>query len=271
MYFAIDDTYGSSQLAPSRFVTAERRTHVAVAFSAEQVDEIRHQMRSLIAYVNRDLEVKVGEFHFTDIFNRIGPWKDCANSGANIAVFEAFVNIYNINRWPVFVQTVDSRTFADHGIENFSGKLEGFDLSKKSDQSLFLLLIKIRSEFPPAPKKIRVLIDEGPKRKTGTKLGSSIFRDYSDRLEASFASSLEEPLLQIADFVAYSVNRLTNLTYKENRTEFDTEILELLGSIKWNSRDLLPQVGSRKDLAADADEAHARYRSSIGLVRRKKS
>lgn len=72
---AIDDTYGKAGDGPSVFVTEDRRTHVAVVFPDDQVDEIRGHMRGLLADVSEVLGMPVDELHFTDIYTRRGLWR----------------------------------------------------------------------------------------------------------------------------------------------------------------------------------------------------
>src|SRR6266446_2735014 len=113
MFIAIDDTYGPEQDTGSVYVTGARRTHVAVVFRDGEVAEIRQQLGNCRNFVTEMLGRQVSEFHFTDIYNRSGPWAS-AQKSENLDIIAAFASIYREYRWPVFVQTVDDRTMADH-------------------------------------------------------------------------------------------------------------------------------------------------------------
>jgi hypothetical protein len=51
MHIAIDDTYGPDTATGSRYVTDQRRTHVAVIFPDEEVEEYRSQIRGCLEEV----------------------------------------------------------------------------------------------------------------------------------------------------------------------------------------------------------------------------
>jgi hypothetical protein len=263
MKIAIDDTYGPTDQTTSRYVTGARRTHVAVLFDDSQVEEIRNELRNCLEYVNSE-GISASEFHFTDIYNRRGDWKK-SKDGFNLGIIEAFASIYRTYRWPVLIQTIDDRTFKDHGVSYEGQKVGDFDLSKREDLGLlFLLVTHVKSALPPAPEKTHLIIDEGH-RKAGTDFDKRVFGDAADHLEGKYEASHNEPLLQIADFLAFTINRNTYLATKQERTPLDNWFMELIGGMQINSSQITSEVLSKPLTIEDFDESHAKDRRLKGL------
>lgn len=267
MYIAIDDTYGGSDKDLSKYVTNSRRTHVGVIFNDDDVESIRYQVRAWLKQASKVIGVDLCEFHFVDIYNRYGDWSS-VNNGFNLFIFKLFADIYTLYRWEVVVQTIDDRTFNDHPEEKKiitdianSGKLAGFDFSKREDISLFWVMTKIKKRFPPT-EDVNIYIDEGI-RKSGGSIGSEIFNDR--KFKSEFVSSKDEPLIQIADFMAFSLNRVTNLSMKEKRSDVDNWFIRTIGGMPLNSPDV-SFMAVKKDFNKDHfDMAHKADRISKGL------
>ena len=252
MHIAIDDTYGPEIDTGSIFVTEKRRTHVAVVFPDQEADYIREQVVGCLDEIEKQTGVLTKEFHFVDIYNRNEPWNELPEH-MNLMLFEFFADIYTRYHWPVYIQTIDDRTLNDHDFNQFPLNIGHLDLSKREDLSLLLLLLKIKIDHKKKPSPIHVLIDEG-RRKPGVNIGNEIFHDWKEPFSGSYCSSGSEPLLQIADFLAYSINRSTYLSTKKNRTEIDSWFINLVGNMQINSSDVartvLPENFSVKDLDA---------------------
>jgi hypothetical protein len=122
MHIAIDDTYGPEIDTGSSFITGDRRTHFAIIFPDKEVQDIQTQVTECLAEMDKLTGIAVKEFHFVDIYNRKHPWNTLPNQ-LNLRLFEFFASIYNHYKWPVFIQTVDIHTLADHSIDGLVGKL----------------------------------------------------------------------------------------------------------------------------------------------------
>lgn len=161
------------------------------------------------------------------------------------------------------MQTIDHRTLADHAIR-LKGKVEGLDLSVKADLSLLFLLLRIRMEYQSKPERITLLIDEGA-RKPGTTIGNMIFHDWPEIFEGRYTSSGCEPLLQVADFLAYCINRSTYLATKRKRTAIDNWFSNLVGEMKINSSDVSAVVLTEDFMVEGFDRLHDLDRKRKGL------
>ncbi|MEZ8883948.1 DUF3800 domain-containing protein [Vibrio sp. 10N.222.54.F6] len=267
MHIAIDDTYGPNASTNSKFVTGNRRTNVGIVFPDDEVDYIRDQIKDCLRFIKEEFSVESEEFHFVEIYNRKSPW-DKLPDHANLGVLEAFAEIYTKYKWKVFIQTIDDRTLRDHGIVTVKGKVNQFHLEKPSDLSLFWLLIKIKKFYFKTNEKLTVFVDEGL-GKPNADVGNEVFHDYPNEYLGKFQSSSHEPLLQLADFIAFIVNRSTHLYMKENRTDTDNWFLELFNYIDINTDDLAKStvdvVDYRNFTISDFDELHTEDRRKKGL------
>jgi hypothetical protein len=260
MHVAIDDTYSSNVQIDSGYVTSNRRTNVAVCFPDEQVEHIRREISGCLDEVSALIGVRPDEFHFVEIVNRKGPWQKLNQHQAH-GVLAAFVAIYNHYRWPVLIQTVDDRTFTDHGV-TLGTTLHGLDPRKKEDQSLFLLMLRLRNELKD--QSFVLILDEG-RAKPGVKFGEKFFPEWGAKYKGYYDSSKNEPLLQISDFVAYAVNRLTNLSAKSNRTTKEDEQIVILGGLELNSDDMRKAVVPKDFGKSEFDALHYADRKEKGL------
>lgn len=263
MHIAIDDSYGPETETGSEYVTGQRRTHTAVVFRDDEVDEVRGQIRSCLDYIAEHIPVRPAEFHFVDIYNRKAPW-DLLPKRANLGLIGAFAEIYSRYRWEVVVQTIDQRTLADHRIEKFPGKVDGLDLTNRTDLSLAFLLVRIKHKYMHSKEPLSLFADEG-RRKPGATFANGFFWDWPSSFRGAYASSADEPLLQIADFVAYCINRSTHLSMKATRTEVDNWFLHTFARMNINCDDLKRALLPIDFSVADFDALHRLDRQSKGL------
>lgn len=262
MLIAIDDTYGPENIPPTRYVTGSRRTSLGVAVPENEADEIRQFIRNGLTLIRDEAGIQAEEFHFTDIFNRQGPWEVIKDS-SNIALIEIFVNLYNKNKWPVFIQTIDRRTLNDHGIK-LVGKAGKINLENWAHLAFVFLLTKIKDFILEINEPAVIYVDEGL-YKAGSQLSDEYFKNWPTEVKCHFESSAIEPIIQIADFLAFAINRSTYLATKPKKTEFDLEMLSLFGSIEINCKDISRVSASRNFSAESLDRFHDRDRKKKGL------
>ncbi|MCC8953133.1 DUF3800 domain-containing protein [Bradyrhizobium sp. Pear77] len=263
MHIAIDDTYGPLNHGTSRYITGKRRTQVGVLFDDSEVEHIRGQVNDCLAYIRERTGEWPDEFHFVDIYNRKGVWER-TEQGLNLRLFEAFAAIYSSYRWPVMIQTVDERTVSDLKGLDTALVLEGLDPKDYSQIALSLLCLRIRIRFKGTNEPLTLLLDEGLK-KAGKPFGDQLFRNWPSAFVGRFASSKSEGLLQIADFLAFCINRNTHLALKAQRTELDHWFLQLVSDMRIDSPDLSPFLAKPNFSTADLDEFHRRDRTLKGI------
>jgi hypothetical protein len=254
MRIAIDDTYGPDAPTGSTYVTGSRRTHVAVIFQDDEIGYVSEQISNCLNYLGSLTNGQPTEFHFADIFNRRGIWAQL-DGGVNLRIIETFSEIYKHHRWKVVIQTVDDRTITDHPELLKIPELESLDSRDRSKLSLLLLCIKIRLMFKATRPPIHMIVDEG-NYPPDTQFGKKIFGDWGENFSGKYASSRDEPLLQIADFIAFIINRSTHLSIKRKRTETDEWFLSLVGSMNIDCDDIKQGVLPKNFSVKDFDEIH---------------
>ncbi|EMW0953268.1 TPA: DUF3800 domain-containing protein [Citrobacter freundii] len=236
MFIAIDDTYSDPSSPSSVYVTANRRTHVAVIFSDEDAEDVRTQLPTCFEEINKQFKLNITEFHFKDIMNKKNEWRKLPKK-MRLAIFSFFAYLYNHYKWEVLIQTVDDRTIDDLGplVYELSDGVE----SKKVNSvlSLSLLLLKIRMEVKSLNENITIIMDEG-EGKPNDPFGYKFFPDMPEKYRGYYESSKNEPLLQMADFIAYSINRMTYLAMKPQRNEDDNEFIEIISNMDIKCQDL---------------------------------
>lgn len=264
MYIAIDDTYGTAGDNTSKYVTSDRRTNLAVIFSDTQVKHIREQIRSCLIDISEKYEIAANEFHFYEIYNRTGVWKPLIDKHPNlgIAIFQAFAEIYSIYKWPVFLQTVDDRTLHDVGILQIDTRIDELDLTNREDLSLVMLICKIKRACKELKEPINLFIDEG-RKKPGIPFGKALFYNWPASYVGTYQSSSEEPLLQIADFLAFCVNRNTHLQHKSERTDIDNWFINLVSAMGIDCSDL-----SLANLPAGFDTNHVDLLHQVDRIKK---
>ncbi|KUR78555.1 hypothetical protein [Novosphingobium sp. FSW06-99] len=262
MHVAIDDTYGPITATPSKYITGARRTYVAVEFPDHAVGDIRRNITNCLDEIPNLLGINPTEFHFVDIYNRSKEWKDVPDE-QNLKIFESFAQIYRMYRWRVHVQTVDDRTLSDHGF-HFDLTVDGIDLRERDGQALFFLLVKLKQRVPRPPERLTLRIDAG-RAQPGKPIAKALFSEWGPHYDGQYAASHLEPLIQIADFLAFSINRVTHLSLKPQRTELDLWFLNLVGSMDILSDDLARGLLPPNFTTTDIDDLHSADRKQKGL------
>jgi hypothetical protein len=219
-----------------------------------------------LAHLGRRLPSAPTEFHFTDFYNRRGVWRDLP-PGKNLNLLEAFARLYRHYPWKVFVQTVDNYTIGDWPqLLELDGMGELNPRESRADLSLLLLCLKIRIAYKAARPPIRLYVDQG-KHRPNTPFGAQLFRSWGDAYSGKFESSTAEPLLQVADFVAFCINRATYLETKAQRSSVDTNFLRMVEFMQIDCDHLKRWKTKAGFTVADLDEALRQDRRQKGLER----
>lgn len=217
----IDDTGSPGNTKETRFLKDDRKTLVGVFIDAEIRSKLEKMIEDVISILNKQFGIT--ELHFTDLINKRNQFSMLETSEVLILI-QLFSSALASLPLPFFVQTVHKNTLKENGLNN-DLEFESLKLNKNEDAALLLLLLKIKKylekEYPN--QIVEFVIDEG-RRKKGT------FETFESlgRISIEYKSSNDFKLLQVADFFAYSINRMQMTSVKENKTDFDKLILSLL-------------------------------------------
>lgn len=232
----IDDTGSPGiQDAPNNY-HPERKTWVAVLVPPAQMREVMVQMPAAL----EELKESVGadEFHFTEIYSGKKQFKG-VDLQVRLNLFVFMAKIFTEYRFPILVQTFDPETLADvqsRSNGQLPDSIPPFDLTSCNDLALFFLLIQVKGflqETEMRGKNARVFIDEGFK-KQGIALRIPSFENVFADSQICFADSSSIFPIQLADFAAFSLNRVQLIGGKQDRGSLDNEVLRILSPIAFN-------------------------------------
>ena len=125
-------------------------------------------------------------------------------------------------------------------------------------------LVKLKKALLPPSERLVLRIDAG-RGKPNSFFAKAVFREWGDHYDGRFAASDAEPLIQIADFLAFSINRSTHLQIKPHRTETDLWFLDLIGKMNIQSSDIVETAFDPDFSIEDVDEFHSQDRIKKGL------
>jgi hypothetical protein len=241
----IDDTGSPGLVHPSQRLHPERKSWVAVLIRPRDSVEVLQQMPGAIEELRRATGAK--EFHFADIYAGRKVFRGMEVS-LRLAFFRFMAHIFATYNFPVIVQTFDPQSLNSiHEMMRIPKRLGPFNFHKPADLALFFLLIRakwfLQQENTNDGPWARVFVDEGF-QKNGAAIKIPAFQQcYVDGLVCFARSDMVIPI-QLADFAAFSLNKTQLILGKQEKTDLDWEILEILSPISWNYIDLPKTVAT---------------------------
>jgi hypothetical protein len=250
----VDDTGSPGLGSADKRLHPERKTWVAVICSPDNVAEVLDQMPGSLEELRK--VTGATEFHFTDIYAGKGQFRG-TNPSLRIALFEFMAHMFLLYNFPILVQTLDPVTVEEvRGRGNFPKRLGPFNLMKQEDLALFCLLVRVKTflkeNATAAGPWARVFVDEGYKKNGAMLVMPSLRECFVDGF-VCFAKSNAVFPIQLADFAAFCLNRTQLILAKENITEFDRTLLEILSPIAWNYRNIAKVTMNEIELARRMD------------------
>ena len=172
---------------------------------------------------------QIKEFHASELYSGKGTFR-AADVETRFSLFRSLVSILHSHELPVIVQTLDpSSNLMEIGKERGERRLRHcWDLRKPKDMAFVTLLWRIEQYLSEENKKsptvaARVFVDEGYYKGGAAMSGFPAFTEES----IYFADSVLVPPLQLADFVAFTVNRHQLLTSKDTFDPIDVLFLSI--------------------------------------------
>jgi hypothetical protein len=251
---AIDDTGSPGKSTRSRFLHPDRKTFVAMLFTPAQREAAEAELPECLEYVREFCPIQ--EFHFVELYNRTGNFRGLTDAHAKAILF-AFCEIFSTYRPPVLVQTCDPDFFRKNGMSiRGAPKLDGLRVADHKQFALLFLLMRCKwyLEKHPVefPRPIDVVIDEGV-YKAGHRQPTHVLKDIASDGVLTFTNSKTAPVLQLADFAAFALNRMQLLSVKgKDRTAFDNEVLEVFGRANINYVNIEKVSSTLEELDAEA-------------------
>lgn len=238
----VDDTGSPGLQGTPVHLHPQRKSWVAVVVPQSQMAEVWQQFPRALDELK--LLTGASEFHFADIYNKRGAFKDVPLQ-ARLGVFGFMAHIFSVYSFPVFVQTFDPQTLRDfRGRGSFPDRLGPFNFKKHEDLALFLVLLRVKwhleKKYPEPERLARVFVDEGFKNNGAAIVIEPLKSVFADGLICFGRSNSILPL-QLADFAAFCLNRTQLLLGRQKLSELDEALLRIIHPIAWNYQNI-PQV-----------------------------
>jgi hypothetical protein len=223
----IDDTGSPGNFNESLFLKENRQTLVAVFIHKEIRKDLETTIKNITNILSNEFNIK--RLHFKDLINKNNEYNILKNDEV-IFIMEQVSKLISQIPLPYLVQSCNSNTLKENGIHIQKGiKIDNLNLENNEDAALFLLIAKLKNfvndNYPS--EEIEIIMDQGRKSAGNTEVFKSL-KGVSSNSEISYKSSTDFHLLQIADYFAYSINRMQTTAIKAKKTDLDIKILNLI-------------------------------------------
>lgn len=229
----IDDTGSPGLKTPG--LHSERKSWVAVLVPPRQIAEVMDQLPKALSFLE-ELGIKNPEFHFTDIWGGRGEFGKL-DLQQRLGIFRFMAYIFATYRFEVLVQTFDPDNAADiRSRGDWPESLGPLKFGNHEDLALIFSLLRVRMHLKSLAggnATACVVVDEG-RLSSGTAIVLPGLAPTFHAGAVHFANSRLVHPIQLADFAAFVMNRWQLLRVKDNLTELDKTLLELVAPIGEN-------------------------------------
>lgn len=239
----IDDTGTPGMKSKSKYDATDKKTWIALILTPEQRKEAYTQMADCIDEIKSLFNAT--EFHFTDIYSGKREFENVELS-SRLGIFQAFAEIFRQMQYPMLIQTFTSDDMLRSRIVVSDKKLkaDNFKLSDPSDFALFFLLFRIKKylqENKQIPLPVEIIIDEGRQKKNTTQK-CELLKGYLHNDTLVYKSSSEDYLLQLIDFVAFSINKVRWIMTNDRKSEIDYHLMKIFERADFNILNIKKQL-----------------------------
>jgi hypothetical protein len=243
----IDETGSPGQSTGSKYLHSRRKSWAGVILSPAQfaiaAKELPPAIQKLKDICGGD------EFHLTDIYRGHKSFKGVSIE-QRLGAIAFLAHIFAENQYPIIFQTLDPVGENAFSNSKFQRKLGPVNLRKHDELALWMLLIQIQNyssnQSNQVPAPIHVVLDESEKWKDSRSIDVSETVSHPSAFAGQMIYSRNSngfPLIQLADFAAFTINRqqwLMSLA-PEKITDFDVKFLHIVSRANLNSVNL-PKV-----------------------------
>ena len=229
----VDDT-GSPGGAGYRYLPRDRKTWVGVIIPPDRCAKALDAVKNVTSEINQ--KIKISELHFVDIFGGRKQYKDLSWD-ERLSIFSIMTDLFLSLKLGCILQSsfTAAEAVACRLALDLPSQLKPFNLNKVEDLALFVLLVKIdvaiRRDGATPAQKAYCFIDEGWKKKN---LGVQFVPGFLDSFAGNslmFGRSSELPLLQLADFAGFVVNRSQIIYGRNEMNKYDLEFMSVCAPI----------------------------------------
>ncbi|MCD8033460.1 MAG: DUF3800 domain-containing protein [Alistipes sp.] len=227
-YIFIDETGTPGQKTNSKYGGPSLCSWFAILVSQKEKSEIEGKINNL---KNRYLQsLNLDEFHFVELYNGKGDWR-LLSIETRLHIMYDFADIYKSGNYPLFVQSLDDNDYERLKITREpSVSISNFKLNNVKDFALILLFNKLKCFLNKHSNRyklpVQIIIDEG-RQKNNSKCRIDLLGNNLKDQTIEFRSSKSEPLLQLIDFIAFSLNRNRYLLSQNKKSQKDLSFLQM--------------------------------------------
>jgi len=252
----IDDTGTPSQKSKSKYDSGDWSTWSCIILKPEYKLIYEQKAKDLFEEYNKIYGIK--EFHFTEILSGKKPFRKVSLDD-RLEIFFKFAKLYRLCHAPIIVQSLTSDDMVRNKMPYLKYlKVDNFDFSKHSDMALWFLLektVKHLRENPDYPLLSKIFIDEG-RQKPNTTQKINILEGVSEKSEIKYVSSKDEILIQLIDFIAFSLNRMRWILMNNKKSKLDFELLRI---ISYANFDIINLEKIEYDKTSNSSEDYDKY------------
>jgi hypothetical protein len=241
----VDDTGSPGMANTPAKLHPDRKSWVAVVVPPDKVIPVTSAINEILGPLR---EIGVNGCHFAEIYSGKGRYRKELPSELRTVLFQFFADVIYVNELAIYVQTFDPETHAKHvGRWPRLPKIAScFDMRRHEDAALWFLLVRVREHLlanrTVNDQRAMVFVDEGMK-KPGTCVEIDVFHDVFLDGHLLFASSAVAPLLQLADFAAFCVNRTQLIIRKQKPSDFEVDFLRMIEPLAEQFKNCTRKVG----------------------------
>lgn len=256
--YVIDDTGFNTNQKQSELLKSQESCFCSVII--EKQDE--EQLKKILNILGKNLKTRYNqtEFHFTDIYNRKGNFKNI-EIDETLDIIETFTELFNSFDLKVVVSTINKDSYSNNQqaiIEIIKHIAPNMQMPQTTDAANLMLTIfkskmYMEQRYGKDSKVKDVYCDEGL-RKDGRSLELNL---STGKTNVNFNSSNDNNLLQLADFAAWMLTRnkhiLDKASSKEKVKEWDIKIAELAGKIDYVNIEKKPVKLGKQNIYYDQE------------------
>lgn len=230
----IDDTGSPGSVSESEFDSNDAKTWVALLLNEDLYTKAKYEMGELL----KDLQTTGAmEFHFTHILQGTKEFNGM-ELDERLAIINYFAGFFRENQFPLLIQTLASEDYKRSKIELDNKKLkkDNFKVGENADLALIRLLVRIKhylKENGLNQEPFTITIDSG-RQQGGTTQACSLFGDRLKDGCLTYQKSHEEPMLQLADFAAFMLNKQRLILTKKIKTDLEITLWEIFAQAQFN-------------------------------------
>lgn len=253
----IDDTGTSGLTSASKYSSPQMKSWYAVILKPSDRVIASNFMSNCLKYLKKDYNAN--EFHFKDIYHGKNEFKDISLD-VRLNIFREFASFFKRYNFPILCQTFSLEDYERNKLikRNDIQAVDNFNLNNFSDFGLYHLMMLIRKHVADSrlyPRPFEIMIDQDGKKVNVSRIVDLFGDDLLNR-RIQYKSSADTPLIQLADFAAYCLNKLKWILQKKKQDEKELDITfrEICSHANFNTLNMIKKITPKEEnLASEYD------------------